>query len=598
VILNWTRQSSVGYSSGGDAIVAWPVPPSNPPRLVLTRPQAVCQSTSLVHAQPASSSDSTVRFAVDVRRLPWMRRLAVDYAFDFARVAPFFAGDPADAASWPAAIAAAQGHARPRREVTDIVMAQQERRGAPREALAAARRLSEAGTVAIVTGQQAGLFGGPAFTLLKAATAIRLAQRVSREHNVTAVPVFWIDAEDHDWEEVRTCAVLDAELELASIEAVPPDGAGERTIGSLRWPEGITGAIDLLLGVLPRTEFTPWLAEIVRTAYAPGHGVAESFGRLLDTVLGPHGLVVYDASDPTAKPLLAELFARELEHPGQTALLAARAGADLVSRGYHMQVMPHASSAALFELDGGRVPIRHDGSHFVTRDVRVPNADMVSRARTHPETFSPNVLLRPVVQDTLFPTICYVAGPNELAYLAQLRGVYESFGVPMPLMQPRASATLIDAAAVRFLSRHDVPLESLQQQDEHALNELLKTLLPPAVERSIREAGEQIAARMEAVVEAVPSIDPTLEGRARSALGRMQHELETLHAKVLQAAKRRDETLRRQFLHVRAQAFPGGQPQERAVGGVSFLGRYGPAVVARLLDELPVDGGTHWIVTI
>jgi uncharacterized protein YllA (UPF0747 family) len=244
------------------------------------------------------------------------------------------------------------------------------------------------------------------------------------------------------------------------------------------------------------------------------------------------------------------------------------------------------------------VPIRHDGSHFVTRDVRVPNADMVSRARTHPETFSPNVLLRPVVQDTLVPTICYVAGPNELAYLAQLRGVYESFGVPMPLMQPRASATLIDAAAVRFLSRHDVPLESLQQQDEHALNELLKTLLPPAVERSIREAGEQIAARMEAVVEAVPSIDPTLEGRARSALGRMQHELETLHAKVLQAAKRRDETLRRQFLHVRAQAFPGGQPQERAVGGVSFLGRYGPAVVARLLDELPVDGGTHWIVTI
>ena len=551
-----------------------------------------------MHAQPASSSDSTVRFAVDVRRLPWMRRLAVDYAFDFARLAPFFAGDPADAASWRAAIAAAQGHARPRREVADIVIAQQQRRDAPREAIAAARRLSDAGTVAIVTGQQAGLFGGPVFTLLKAATAIRVAQRVSREHNVPAVPVFWIDAEDHDWEEVRACAVLDAQLELASIEATPPEGAAERTIGSLQWPGGISEAIDTLLGVLPRTEFTPWLADIVRAAYAPGQGVAESFGRLLDTVLGPHGLVVYDASDTAAKPLMADLFSRELEHPGRTALLAARAGADLVSLGYHMQVMPHASSAALFELDGGRVPIRYDGSHFVTGEVRVPNAEMVARARAHPETFSPNVLLRPLVQDTLFPTICYVAGPNELAYLAQLRGVYESFGVPMPLMQPRASATLIDAAAVRFLAKYDVPLEALQQQDEHALNELLKTLLPPAVERTIREAGEQIGARMEAVVEAVPSIDPTLEGRARSALGRMQHELDTLHAKVLQAAKRRDETLRRQFMHVRAQAFPGGQPQERAVGGISFLGRYGPAVVSRLLDELPVDRGTHWIVSI
>jgi uncharacterized protein YllA (UPF0747 family) len=231
-----------------------------------------------VHAQPASSSDSTVRFAVDVRRLPWMRRLAVDYAFDFGRLAPFFAGDPADGASWPAAITAAQRHARPRREVTDMVVRQQERRGAPREAIAAARRLSDAGTVAIVTGQQAGLFGGPVFTLLKAATAIRLAQRVAREHSVTAVPVFWIDAEDHDWEEVRACTVLDAELELASIVAAAPQGAGDQTIGSLQWTDGIAEATETLLGVLPRTEFTPWLAQIVRAAYAPGQGVAESFG--------------------------------------------------------------------------------------------------------------------------------------------------------------------------------------------------------------------------------------------------------------------------------------------------------------------------------
>jgi len=539
-----------------------------------------------------------VRFAVDVRRLPWRRRLAVDYAFDFGQVEPFFSGNPADPAAWEAAIAAAHGHARPVREVSDIVVAQQERRGAPPEAIAAARRLAEPGAVAIVTGQQAGLFGGPAFTLLKAATTIRLAEQISREHSVTAVPVFWIDAEDHDWDEVRGCAVLDAQLNVTAIEAAAPEGAGERTIGSLRWPAGIVEATEALFGALPATDFTPWLAEIVRGAYAPGRGVAESFGRILDAVLGPHGLVVYDASDRAAKPLVAELFARELEHPGRTALLAARAGAELVSRGYHMQVAPHAGSAALFELDGGRVPIRHEGSHFAVGDVMVPDGEMVARARTHPEAFSPNVLLRPVVQDSLFPTICYVAGPNELAYLAQLRGVYESFGVPMPLMQPRASATLIDAAAVRFLAKYDVPFEALQPQDEHALNELLKTLLPPDVERALRDAGEQITTRMEVVVEAVPTIDPTLEGRARSALGRMQHELETLQTKVLQAAKRRDETLRRQFTHVQAQAFPGGQPQERTIGGISFLGRYGPAVVGRLLEELPVDGGTHWIVTI
>jgi uncharacterized protein YllA (UPF0747 family) len=135
--------------------------------------------------------------------------------------------------------------------------------------------------VAIVTGQQAGLFGGPAFTLLKAATAIRVAERVAREHGTAAVPVFWIDAEDHDWDEVRTCAVLDGQLALTVLDAAPPEGAGERTIGSLHWPADITRSIDALFEALPGTEFTPWLREVVREAYVPGRGVAESFGRVL-----------------------------------------------------------------------------------------------------------------------------------------------------------------------------------------------------------------------------------------------------------------------------------------------------------------------------
>jgi bacillithiol synthase len=550
-----------------------------------------------VQSQPAPS-ESAVRSAVDIRRLPWIRRLAADYAYDYDRLAPFFAGDPSDVASWRNAVRAVQARARPRLEVTDILESQQHRRDAPPEARAAARRLADPGAVAIVTGQQAGLFGGPTFTLLKAATTIALATRVSEAHGVDAIPVFWIDAEDHDWDEVRSCAVLDPDLNVVQIEAAPPDGAGDRTIGSLQWTDRIAESVDDLLRALPTTEFVPWLEEVIRQAYSPGRGVAESFGQLLEALLGAHGLVVYDASDASAKPLLADLFARELEHPGRTALLAARAGADLVARGYHMQVTPHPSSAALFQLDGGRLPIRHESGHFIVGSTAVSAAEMSARARIAPHQFSPNVLLRPIAQDTLFPTICYVAGPNELAYLAQLKAVYEAFDVPMPLMQPRASATLIDAAGVRFLSRHDLPLDRFQPRDEHALNELLRTLLPAPLERSIREAREEIAARMDTVIRVVPSIDPTLEGRARSALGRMEHELETLYAKVLQAAKRRDETLRRQFSHVQAQAFPGGQPQERAIGGVSFLARYGPALVPRLLEELPVEAGTHSVVTI
>jgi len=191
-----------------------------------------------------------------------------------------------------------------------------------------------------------------------------------------------------------------------------------------------------------------------------------------------------------------------------------------------------------------------------------------------------------------------VAGPNELAYLGQLRRVYDAFSTPMPLIQQRATATLVDSNALRFLTRYDVALESLRAQDEAVLNAVLEAQLPPSVEASLDEAVRTLEQRMERLAKEVVQIDPTLEGASRSTLSRMQDDLKKLHGKIIQAAKRKDETLRRQFQNARAQAFPGGEPQERAVGFVYFLNKYGPALVDRLYAELPVDAGTHWVVTI
>src|SRR5262249_3422232 len=159
----------------------------------------------------------------------------------------------------------------------------------------------------------------------------------------------------------------------------------------------------------------------------------------------------------------------------------------------------HDDGLALFHLDlpdGGRRAIRQQDGQFVVGENRYAAAALIQEAAERPAGFSPNVLLRPIVQDTLFPTACYVAGPNELAYLGQLRGVYEHFGVPMPLMYPRATATLLDSAAVRFLTKYRLPLEALQAQDEAALNDLLKAQIPAAVEESFAEAARTIEAQM------------------------------------------------------------------------------------------------------
>jgi len=477
---------------------------------------------------------------------------------------------------------------RERAQLAQIIRAQHARRDAPPAARAAADLLSDSHTVAIVTGQQAGLFGGPAFCLYKALTAVKLADRVRREHGVAAVPVFWVEAEDHDWDEVSSCSVLDAEYQRRTIQLPTPAGAGHTPVGSIRLSDHINAAVDELQAALPPTEFTAEVIANLRKAYQSGRGMADAFARTMEWFLGDRGLIVFDCADPAAKPLAGPIFLQEIQHPGKTWQLAGHAGEQLAAHGYHAQVIGSGQDgAALFHLDGTRSAIPMETM-----------ASLEAEVRANPGSFSPNVLLRPIVQDTLFPTVCYVSGPNELAYLGQLKTVYEHFGVPMPLFYPRLSTTILDSASAKFLAKHDLPIDALHARDESTLNRLLAQSLPASVDHALHEADQEMERTMAALIAAVPAIDPTLEGAAKSTLGKLQHDLAALRGKIISAAKKRDETLRRQFFRAQAQAFPGGTPQERAIGAVSLLNRYGPAVIDRVMADLPLDPRHHWVLTL
>src|ERR1017187_3282730 len=190
------------------------------------------------------------REAIEFRRLPWMRPLLTAYATDFASVAPLFAGDPSTPAAWRDVIGRVNAGRCNRDAIATIILGQISRRNGPPEASAGARRLGEPQSVAILTGQQAGLFGGPLYTLLKAITTLQLARKVEQEHGIPVVPVFWADAEDHDWEEVRTCRVLDREMPVC-ISALPPTGgAGPQPVGRLHLASRIDGAIAAVPGAL------------------------------------------------------------------------------------------------------------------------------------------------------------------------------------------------------------------------------------------------------------------------------------------------------------------------------------------------------------
>ena len=548
------------------------------------------QALPTTAAPQADAPSRAPAFGVDLAQLPYLRpfNLAVARAFD--KVARFFAGDPAQPAAWGEAIARVTAHPRDRAAVAAALAAQLAERQAPEPARAAAQRLADPRAVVVATGQQAGAFGGPIFTLLKALTAVRLARDVEAAHGVPAVAVFWIDAEDHDWAEVASCTVLDPEVAARAVSVGPAPRQGSCPISTLPLaPDAAAQALEALRAALPPTEFTEPLLASLATHYRDGVTLARAFAGWMDALLGPLGLVVYDAADPATKPLVGPLFARELSTPGATSRLAAAAGAALDAAGYKAQVAPGPDSTALFALGEVREPIKRSDGGYLVGDRSIAADALAAEAAAHPERFSPNVLLRPLVQDTIFPTIAYVGGPSEIAYFAQLKDVYAHFGLPMPLIVPRPSATFVDGAAMRFFQRSGLELGALQARDDSALNRLLEQTLPRDVEQALQAARAAVEAQMATVIGAVPAVDATLEGTARSTLGKMTHELGTLQQKVVQAAKRKDDTIRRQFERTRALVFPGGEPQERAVGLVWLLNRVGPALPELLLQELPVS---------
>lgn len=552
----------------------------------------------MVSSQPDAPVAGAVRDVISFNRLPWIRPLVAAHAEHFASVASLFSGNPADPAAWTDVIDRVQRAHTDRAAIHDIVIAQLTRRQAPAAAMTAAAALADPRAIAVVTGQQAGLFGGPLYTLLKALTAIQLARKVHEERGVPAVPVFWVDAEDHDFAEVRGAALLDRDFGLTELSLDEPPGAGVLPVAALSLDQSIAGVIEALEQHLAPTEFTAGVIDGLRRHYRPGVSVSGAFAGWLEALLGGLGLVVFEAADPRAKPLVSSLFAREFTHPCHTALSARTAGAAMATLGHAAQIEPGDDVVCLFYLDAnGRRPIRHRNGRFVIGEDTRDAASLAAEATAHPERFSPNVLLRPLVQDTLFPTACYVAGPSELAYQAQLRDAYRECGLPQPLLASRASATLLDSAAAKFLDRYALPLEALQPQDESALNRLLEAQLPAELDGLFAELDAVVAGGTARLRPVVTTVDPTLAGAVDTTLDRVRETIKNLQGKILQASKKKDETVRRQFTRTRALVFPGGHPQERVLGIAFFLNRYGPALPLRLIDTLPSLPTAHYVIT-
>lgn len=454
------------------------------------------------------------------------------------------------------------------------------RLGAPDAVMKSIAKLEDPAARVVVTGQQTGLLLGPTYTLSKAMTAIRLAERLDLEDR-PVVPVFWLASQDHDGEEIDHNYLLDASETLRRVAVDLPLGVAA---GRCELEPAMVGSVAAALEAhSPRPAFEAEVMALIAASAAVAGSFADWFAAQLYRLLGESGLVLIDPLEPGIAELFAPLIARELETPQAGPRAINEAGARLEQLGHKPQLGRGADATNLFieHDDGGGRPtrklLRVDGAGFSAEGVSFSKADLLARLADDPASITPAAGLRPITQDHVLPTAVFVLGPGELGYVAQLRDVYKQHDVPMPLAWPRASVTVLEPAAVRLLERFGADAFEFQAEPDALLERLLLERHGHATGFG-RAAGE-VERLFEALFTEVSGIDPTLRGTVTRGKHYLEVTLDRLRTKAAAALARKDAESARQFERLRAHLLPLGQPAERVLGPYSHMLKFGIAPV-------------------
>lgn len=514
--------------------------------------------------------------------------LVRDYLRGAGGLAPFYAGSPFDPAAYRRKADAV--HARlPTAERRRVMPALH-----PTSAAASARleRVLDGEGLAVTTGQQTGLFGGPLYTLHKVLTAVRLASQLERVLEQPVVPLFWIASDDHDWVEVDHTLVVDTQNDVLRIRVEQPAELPPVPM-SARYPGAAFGpALDALAAALPETVFAGPLLAALRDAYRPDVTMAAAFEALFAHILRELDVVLVDPSDPALKAASRPLVLREIERTSPHAELLRRQTERLQQAGYHGQVSIAPDAANVFAHDpAGRDRLVRTGDRWSLRRTRrsLSDAELQSWIEREPGSFSPNVLFRPVVESALLPTVAYVGGPGEIAYFGQIGCLFLAHGIEPPVVVPRASLVIIESKVRKILDRFDMEPAEFQRPLHEVVTERMRAALPATVTGPLAELERSIQAGYDRLMKGAVSIDPTLEGWVRAVSNRALSQVHDAEKKVTRHLKKRSEIEVRQLGRAAANLAPGGTAQDRALNAVPYLARYGPGLVHDLLEAIPIE---------
>ncbi len=516
--------------------------------------------------------------------LPHTTSLFADFLYHFDRVAPFYPFPPLDWESYRSAAAAIRYPAERR---AALVAALRELNGES----PALEQLARPETVVVATGQQVGLCSGPAYTAYKALTALKLARHLTAR-GVRAVPVFWMATEDHDLGEVNHCWIFDTAGRPVRIEAAAAASA-HTPAGRVVLPQAVAPALRDPLAAFPHGGE---VVELIEESYVPGRTFAAAFAHLLRRLFGTRGLLVLDPLHPAFRALAAPLLREAVHHAGQLAERLAARNLSLEAAGYHVQVRAEPDTSLVFLLeDGKRRPLRrNEGSYVMPGGETVSAPELAAQA----EKLSPNALLRPVVQDYILPTVACVAGPAELAYLAQSQVLYEALLGRAPVFVHRASFTLLDPRGDKLMTRYGLGLTDLFAGETMLHDRIARMLTPPDLKDRMAAARERIAQEIEHVREELRRFDPTLDEAMERSGRKILYQLSKIERKTAREALRRDARALRDAEYLHNLVYPHKHLQERFYSILPFLAQRGLGALEHIYESVRLDCPDHQVLVL
>jgi bacillithiol biosynthesis cysteine-adding enzyme BshC len=459
--------------------------------------------------------------------------------------------------------------------------------------------LSKDSTLAVVTGQQLGLLGGPMYTFYKIITTLKLSKRLNDKYDdYNFVPVFWMEGDDHDFNEVRAINVIGNENTIKNIgykEQIDPDDA-KRSVGSLELDNALDEFFNLLDENLRKTEFKDPLISSLKNYYSIGKTFTSSFRELIHSLFDEYGLVILNPSDKKVKEILKPVFRKEIidfrEHTEKLVNVSAR-----LEEEYHAQVKVKPVNL-FYSTDDGRYSIEPVENEFRLKRKRISfsQEEILDKVEKEPERFSPNVLLRPICQDFLLPTAFYVGGPSEISYFAQVTPLYDFYNLQTPIIYPRSSATLLESNINKTLDKYDISFNDIFLGADELKKKVVDSLTENNVDDVFSETEREVELAIDKLRERLYDVDKTIADTSKKYRGKIFNSLNELKSKAEQAQNQKFEVTLRQMDRACTMLFPLNNLQERELNYTYFANKYGDGFLKRLYDDLNTDKFEHQVI--